>query len=129
VIKRVGKILPWTVGCIAGLIILIILVYLIFYPPQYVYRVLVWQESDVYDYLNNFPNRSLEAASMFFYFDKETDDERITHILETILDIDDLDSFLETLRIFGEQLSSDSCFKPEVAGEYEPIYHQASRQS
>ncbi len=93
--KKIGKILLWTVGCIAGLIILIILVSLIFYPPQYVYRVLVWQESDVYDYLNNFPNRSLEAAPMSFYFDKEMDDERITDILEIILDIDDLDAFLE----------------------------------
>ncbi len=93
--KKARKILLWTVGCIAGLIILIILVSFIFYPPQYVYRVLVWQESDVYDYLNNFPNRSLEAAPMSFYFDKEMDDERITDILEIILDIDDLDAFLE----------------------------------
>ncbi len=94
-IKKVGKILLWTVGCIAGLIILTILVSLIFYPPQYVYRLLVWQESDVYDYLNNFPKHSLEAAPMSFYFDKETDDERITDILKIILDIDDLDAFLE----------------------------------
>jgi len=93
--KRVGKILLWAVGCIAGLIILIILVSLIFYPPQYVYRVLVWQESDVYDYLNNFPNRSLEASPTPFYFDKETDDKRITDILETILDTDDIEAFFE----------------------------------
>ncbi len=93
--KKVGKIFLWTVGCIAGLIILIILVSLIFYPPQYVYRVLVWQESDVYDYLNHFPNRSLDASPTPFYFDRESDDKSITGILETILDTDDIEAFLE----------------------------------
>lgn len=45
--KKVRKILLWTVGCIAGLFILLILVSFIFYPPQYVYRVLIWQESQI----------------------------------------------------------------------------------
>lgn len=93
--KKARKILLWTVGCIAGLFILLILISFIFYPPQYVYRVLVWGESDYYDYLNNFPNRSLEAAPIPFYFDKETDRERVSGIFKTILDIDDFDAFLE----------------------------------
>ncbi len=93
--KKFRKISLWAVGCIAGLIFLIILVSLIFYPAQYVYRVLVWQESDVYDYLNHFPKRSLDASLTPFYFNKLTNDERVTYILETILDTDDIEAFFE----------------------------------
>ncbi len=42
--------------------------------------------SPLYAYLSEY--RSLEAAPMSFCFDKEMDDERITDILEIILDID-----------------------------------------
>lgn len=92
---KVRRIFLWTIGCIAGLIILIILVSLIFYPPQYVYRVMVWQESDVYDYLNHFANRSLDASATPFYFDRESDDKSITGILATITDTDDIEAFFE----------------------------------
>jgi CubicO group peptidase (beta-lactamase class C family) len=121
--KIIGKILLWTVGCIAGLIILIILVSFIFYPPQYVYRVLVWQESDVYDYLNHFPGRSLDASPIPFYFDRESDDKSITGILETILDIDDIEAFFERSDTQAFVIIQDDVIL------YENYFNGASRDS
>lgn len=68
---------------------------MIFYPPQYVYRVLVWQESDVFDYLNNFPRHVLDASLTPFFFDKRTDNEHVTSVLTKILDTDNVESFFE----------------------------------
>jgi len=92
---KFGKVLLYAVSGIAGLIILIIVVPFIFYPPQYVYRVLVWQESDVNDYLNNFPNHSLHPSPTPFDYDRELNSKSITSVLEKIINTDDIEAFFE----------------------------------
>ena len=57
---------PWKVvrrlGTIAlGLVVLILAAALVIYPPEYVYRVLVWQESDAFDW-QRFPSSPLAPA-------------------------------------------------------------------
>ena len=41
----------------------------IIYSPEYVKRVLVWQETDQYDYTYNFPQSELRASSAPLPFD------------------------------------------------------------
>lgn len=69
----------------------------LFYPTEYIFRIIAWGESDVYDYLNNFPFHPLAAASTAFHFSEALDEERISGLFESILDVDDFDTFLEEM--------------------------------
>ena len=62
------KIFGWLLGIIFGLIVLALLVAVLVYPSEYVRRVLSWRESDVGDYLYNFPSHPLIASSEPYYF-------------------------------------------------------------
>jgi CubicO group peptidase (beta-lactamase class C family) len=64
------------------------------YPPEYVRRVLLWRDSDVGDYLHNFPHRPLQAATEPFQFDVATGDDRVSAVLESAFAVDDIDTFL-----------------------------------
>jgi CubicO group peptidase (beta-lactamase class C family) len=77
-----------------GLILIALLVLVIVYPPEYVYRVLVWQESDYGDYMDNFPQRSLEASSDPFVFEMAPDEGRVRGVFESSLGVEDFDAFL-----------------------------------
>jgi CubicO group peptidase (beta-lactamase class C family) len=66
----------------------------VLYSPEYVFRVLAWQESDVGDYLNNFPRRSLTASRQPLPFPERLDDARVESAFEWALGVDDLDAFL-----------------------------------
>jgi len=99
-IKRVGKILLWLLIGLLGLISLTLLVLALIYPPEYIYRVLVWQESDYGDYIHNFPHRSLKAASTPFIFEMAADEDGVSQVFESAIGVDDLgvndfDTFLE----------------------------------
>jgi CubicO group peptidase (beta-lactamase class C family) len=93
--QRVSKILLWLLGGLLGLILLSLLVLALNYPPEYIYRVLVWQESDYGDYMDNFPHRGLKAASEPFIFEMAADEERVSHVFEANLGVDDFGAFLE----------------------------------
>ena len=64
------------------------------YTPEYVGRVLTWQESDVSDYLVNFPRRPLAASSDPRPFSVALDEDRVEGVLASALEVDDLDAFL-----------------------------------
>jgi CubicO group peptidase (beta-lactamase class C family) len=64
------------------------------YAPAYVARVIAWGESDVGDYLNNFPHRPLTASREPFRFPVALDEARVEAVLESALEVDDLDTFL-----------------------------------
>ncbi len=67
----------------------------VLYTPEYVGRVLAWQESDVSDYLVNFPKRPLAASPHPRPFSVALDEDRVEGVLASALDVDDLDAFLE----------------------------------
>ena len=92
---RFIKILAWIFGVIIGLVVLAVLIVTLLYPFEYLRRIIAWQESDVHDYLNNFPQRRLEPAPTTYFFDKALEEPHVFKLFETALDVDDFDAFLE----------------------------------
>ena len=66
----------------------------IIYPTEYVRRVLLWRESDVGDYLNNFPQRELTASPEPYQFEIDLDEERVSAVFESAFETDDFEEFL-----------------------------------
>lgn len=66
----------------------------IVYSPEYVRRVLVWRETDVGDYLHNFPKRELTAAPQPYLFENAPDEKRVSAAFASALGADDLETFL-----------------------------------
>jgi CubicO group peptidase (beta-lactamase class C family) len=66
----------------------------VMFTPEYVGRVLAWGESDVSDYLVNFPKRPLTASPSPRPFAIALDEDRVEGVLASVLHADDLDSFL-----------------------------------
>jgi CubicO group peptidase (beta-lactamase class C family) len=64
------------------------------YSPEYVFRTITWGESDVGDYLNNFPKRPLVATEEALPFPRELDETRVASAFESAFSVDDLDAFL-----------------------------------
>jgi hypothetical protein len=91
---KLVKAFRWSIGFLVGLLALALLVATLVYPLEYVRRVIAWEESDVKDYLYNFPQRRLAAAPMAFHFDKGSDKGRVSGLLEEIIEVDELDTFL-----------------------------------
>jgi CubicO group peptidase (beta-lactamase class C family) len=92
--KKATKVILWLFAGLVGLIVIGLLVASVVYSPEYVYRVLVWQESDYGDYMNNFPQRVLHASPEPFIFDSAPDEDRLRGVFESILGVDDFDAFL-----------------------------------
>jgi CubicO group peptidase (beta-lactamase class C family) len=66
----------------------------VLYTPEYVARVIAWGESDVGDYLANFPRRPLTASPTPRPFAVAADKDHVEGILGSALGTDDLDAFL-----------------------------------
>jgi CubicO group peptidase (beta-lactamase class C family) len=64
------------------------------YSPEYVVRVITLGESDVNDYLTNFPHRPLTASATPFRFQPAGDDPRVQKVVTSAFGVDDLDAFL-----------------------------------
>jgi CubicO group peptidase (beta-lactamase class C family) len=64
------------------------------YSPEYVRRVIAWGESDVGDYLTNFPQRRLAASPEPRPFTVALDEDRVEGVLASALGVKDLDQFL-----------------------------------
>ena len=64
------------------------------YTPEYVARVIAWGESDVGDYLTNFPQRRLTTSPDPRPFAVALDEERVEGVLASALGVPDLDAFL-----------------------------------
>jgi hypothetical protein len=56
--------------------------------------VLVWRDSDVWDYLENFPSRVLTASPEPFHFESAPDPDRVRAVFGAAWEVDDLDTFL-----------------------------------
>lgn len=67
------------------------------YPFEYVKRMVLWRESSVSDYVDNFPHRRLEASEdPRVLIEAGGADTRIRFLLEEAIDVDDVDEFLSS---------------------------------
>jgi CubicO group peptidase (beta-lactamase class C family) len=76
-----------------GAVMLAVGVALMIYPPEYVYRTLVWQGSDAFDW-QKFPAHPLNAASSHFLFDRKPD-PRAEELFQQLSGARNWNSFLE----------------------------------
>jgi CubicO group peptidase (beta-lactamase class C family) len=67
----------------------------VIYGPTYVRRVLAWRDSDVWDYLDNFPHRRLIAAADPVRFPSAPDDARVEAAFAEALGVEDFPTLLE----------------------------------
>jgi CubicO group peptidase (beta-lactamase class C family) len=74
--------------------VLALAIAMLVYPPEYVYRTILWQESDAFDW-QKFPAHTLNAASTAYHFDVAPD-SRVEELFEQLSGADDWDHFLET---------------------------------
>ncbi len=96
---KAGKIILRTVLAVLALVVLILLVFTIMYgSPQYVLRVLIGQDSGVYDY-RRFPGRSLNPGdNNGFHFTGNNDEDAVRRLFEADTRIVNLDYFLRDTR-------------------------------
>lgn len=66
----------------------------ILYSPVYVARAMTWGESDVGDYLHNFPTRRLTASTDPRSYPIALDETTVEAVLEAAMGVDELDAFL-----------------------------------
>lgn len=88
----IRKIAGFTGIVVCCLILFILSTALINYPHKYIYRVLVWQESDAFDW-QKFPSRELHAPGETLYFDSAPD-ESAEKLLEKLAGVNDLEMLL-----------------------------------
>jgi CubicO group peptidase (beta-lactamase class C family) len=80
---------------IVSILLLCLIVLLIIYPSQYIYRGIMWAGPDVYDY-RKFPSHEIENAPPTFYFKKDPNEELVSAIFESCEEINNLDEFLRS---------------------------------
>src|SRR5215207_5377344 len=76
-----------------GVIALVLVIAMLVYPPEYVYRAMVWQESDAFDW-QKFPFHPLNAAPIAYHFNTAPD-SRVEELFAQLSGADDWNSFLE----------------------------------
>lgn len=77
---------------ILGLIVLFVTAACIVYPPVYVYRVLAWQQADVFDW-QKFPSHPLRASSAPWHL-PSAPDPRVAGVLEEMTGVTDWEQVL-----------------------------------
>ncbi|NNL16003.1 MAG: hypothetical protein HKO81_05110, partial [Flavobacteriaceae bacterium] len=82
--------------------ILLLLIVFLFYPPKYVYRVLVWQDADYDDY-KNLKYNIIKKADKPFEFVNGSEEQRVNLLskFQEIDEIDDFENFLETNKTYA----------------------------
>jgi CubicO group peptidase (beta-lactamase class C family) len=82
------------IGLVAvGLIVVCLALAVVTYSPEYLYRVLVWQESDAFDW-QKFPSHPLKAAPTTYHFEVSRDPQ-VPQLFEQLSGAEDWDDFLE----------------------------------
>jgi CubicO group peptidase (beta-lactamase class C family) len=96
---------------IVALIALVLVAAVVAYPPEYVYRVLVWQESDAFDW-QKFPSHPLTASPAPVYFEAAPD-PRVESVFEEVSGQPDWNSFLEAQHTQAFIVMQDGAIKYE----------------
>ncbi len=87
------KILRTLAILVIGAAALFLVISMLVYPPVYIYRTVVWQDSDAFDW-QKFPFHPLTASSTPYHF--ETDpDPRVAELFAQLAGTDDWERFLE----------------------------------
>ena len=94
VIKRVGKALLWVAASLVVIFLVAVVAFSIIYTPEYVFRVLRWRNSGVYDYLN-FPERQIDKAAVEFHFEEQLNTAEVEEVFESHPLVDNLDTFIQ----------------------------------
>jgi len=90
---KISRVLGRLAVIVIGVIVLALAVSLLVYPVEYVYRVLVWQESDAFDW-QKFPAHPLNAAPIAYHFDVAPD-PRVEELFEQLSGAEDWAGFHE----------------------------------
>lgn len=88
-----AKTLRVIVTGLIGAIALFLMIAMLVYPPEYVYRALVWQGSDAFDW-QKFPSHSLNAGHTAYQF-RAAPDPRVPELLGQLSGTDNWERFLE----------------------------------
>ncbi len=80
-VRRIGRLLLLAAFAMGLLVVTVLLVASLIYPPTYVFRLLRWGVADVGDY-QRFPGRQLEASQTPFSFRQGLDEARIQGLFE-----------------------------------------------
>jgi CubicO group peptidase (beta-lactamase class C family) len=84
------RILAITLMCV---IVLILGAAMLVYPPEYVYRAVVWQGADAFDW-QKFPSHPLKAAPAAYHFEAAPD-PRVAKLFTQLAGTEDWEGFLE----------------------------------
>jgi CubicO group peptidase (beta-lactamase class C family) len=91
---KLKRIIKWVILTpIISVFISLVVLFILYSPPKYVLRALIWQDSGVNDYLK-FPKRQLKACTDPFYFYKVPQEKKISQLFEKNQRINNLGSFL-----------------------------------
>jgi CubicO group peptidase (beta-lactamase class C family) len=94
-IIRIAKLIGFLIVILAAVVILIMVVGMIRYSPEYVFRALRWRESSVDTYRELFPARPIAAPAEPFLFDKAPEKaDGVASSFESILKTPNLDEFM-----------------------------------
>jgi CubicO group peptidase (beta-lactamase class C family) len=69
-----------------------LIIAMLFYPPEYVFRTIAWQDSDAFDW-QKFPSHPLKASPRPYFFEK-TADPQVEKLFEKISGAENWNSFL-----------------------------------
>jgi CubicO group peptidase (beta-lactamase class C family) len=91
--SRIGKAVAIVLGVLVAILAFALVAAMVAFSPQYVLRVLAWQESDAFDW-QKFPARELRPAEIPYQF-AERPDDRVPTLFQDLAAVADWDSFLE----------------------------------
>jgi CubicO group peptidase (beta-lactamase class C family) len=91
--SKIGRYTLIPLAVLGGVVVLLLAVAMLAYPPQYVLRVLLWQESDAFDW-QKFPARELQPAPVAFHFESASD-PRVAQVLAEAAGVPDWEGFLD----------------------------------
>ena len=90
---KITSVLGRLILAVIGLIVLVLVLACLVYPPEYIYRVLVWQDSDAFDW-QKFPSHPLQAAPAAYHF-QAAPDPRVEELFQQLSGAEDWNGFLE----------------------------------
>jgi len=115
------KIIGVAAGVTVGVMVLALVAACLVYPPVYVYRVLVWQNSDAFDW-QKFPAHPVSAATTPHTFEAAPD-PRVEALFEQLLDAEDWSTFMEANESQAFIVIQDGAIR------YEGYYNDTQRDS
>ena len=91
--SRIGKVAIILLGGLGVIFAVALIAAMVAFSPQYVLRVLAWQESDAFDW-QKFPARELHPSEIPSEFEKSLDD-RVPELFQDLVGAEDWELFLE----------------------------------